>query len=77
MGDNSVLHKDRQSRKHIPTVGGNILEPKRIMLLGMTLIGSDRTWCEADFVRCRRLDSWRIQDMSPTGDDTRRRIHRV
>ena len=41
MGDSSVLHKDRPSRKHAFTVGGNVLEPKRIMLLGMTLIGFD------------------------------------
>ena len=35
-GGNSVLNMDRQSRKPSITVGGNVLEPKRIMLLGMT-----------------------------------------
>ena len=36
MGGRSVLDMDRQSRKPSITVGGNVLEPKRIMLVGMT-----------------------------------------
>ena len=35
MSGNWVPHMDRQSRKPSITVGGNVLEPKRIMLLGM------------------------------------------
>ena len=35
-GGNSVLNMDRQSRKPSITVGGNVLEPKRIVILGMT-----------------------------------------
>ena len=36
MGPNSVADMDRQNRKPSITVGGNVLLPKKIMLLGTT-----------------------------------------